>query len=187
MRAFVTYDELKGLGAEVETRQLIKEASSRVGKTVFLSHSSADDDILPGALRVLEGHGGRVYVDKKDPALKEMEIFDIAERLRTTVGLCKRFVLLVTPKTRTVGGSPGNSVSVMRRIHPPMLRFFRRLRAPTNKHGRNRSIWAFISVLFGGISPMKKRISGLFLITERTLDGSWRIGSDHNSKEQNKQ
>ena len=100
MRAFVTYDELKGFGAEVETRQLIKEASSRSGKTVFLSHSSADDDILPGALRVLEGHGGRVYVDKKDPALKEMEIFDIAERLRSTVGLCKRFVLLVTPKTK---------------------------------------------------------------------------------------
>lgn len=100
MKEFVTYAELKKFGSEIDTGRLLKEASTKEGKTVFLSHSSADDDLLPGVIRILEGNGGQVYVDKKDQTLKQMDIFDIANRLRGAVRACRKFVLLVTPKSK---------------------------------------------------------------------------------------
>jgi len=100
MQAFVTYSQLRKFGEEVDGARLLKEAEEREGKTVFLSHASADDDLLPGIIRVLENNGGKVYVDKKDPALKQMEIFEIADRIRGSVRACRKFVLLVTPKSK---------------------------------------------------------------------------------------
>lgn len=100
MKAFVTYTELRKFGSEVDAGRLLNEASVRDGKTVFLSHSSADEDLIPGIIRILEGHGGKVYVDKKDPALKQMEVSDIADRLRSAVRTCRKFVLLVTPRSK---------------------------------------------------------------------------------------
>jgi hypothetical protein len=100
MKAFVTYAELRKFGSEVESGRLLKEASAKEGKTVFLSHSSADDELLPGIIAILENHGGRVYVDKKDESLEESDIFNIADRLRAAVRTCRKFVLLVTPRSK---------------------------------------------------------------------------------------
>ena len=100
MKAFVTYDALRRFGAETDAQRMLKEAASKEGKTVFLSRSSADDDLLTGGIRVLEGHGGKVYVDKRDPALAQMGMFEIAERLRKAVRACRKFVLLVTPRSK---------------------------------------------------------------------------------------
>ena len=100
MRAFATYSDLVKFGLEAGAARLLREASSKEGKTVFLSHSSADNDLVPGVISVLENHGGRVYVDKKDPALQEMEMVDIANRLRSAVRVCRKFVLLVTPRSK---------------------------------------------------------------------------------------
>ena len=100
MRAFATYSDLVRLGREADVTRLLKEASTKEGKTVFLSHSSADNDLVPGVISVLEGHGGKVYVDKKDPALKEIAMVDIANRLRSAVRTCRKFVLLVTPRSK---------------------------------------------------------------------------------------
>jgi hypothetical protein len=100
MQAFVTYDELKRFGAETDRRVLLKEASRREGKTVFLSHSSADHDLLPGVIRILEVHGGRVYIDERDPELPKGDFAETADRLRTAVHQCQRFVLFVTEKTK---------------------------------------------------------------------------------------
>jgi hypothetical protein len=100
MKAFVTYAELRKFGSEVDSERLLNAAAAKEGKTVFLSHSSADDELLPGVIRILEVHGGKVYVDKKDPTLKQMDIFDIANRLRGAVRACRKFVLLVTPRSK---------------------------------------------------------------------------------------
>ena len=100
MKAFATYSDLRKLGQEAGADRLLKEASTREGKTVFLSHSSADNDLVPGAVSILEGHGGKVYVDKKDPALQQLEIVEVASRLRSAVRVCRKFVLLVTPKSK---------------------------------------------------------------------------------------
>jgi len=100
MKAFATYSDLVKFGREADAARLLSEASTKEGKTVFLSHSSADNDLVPGVISILENHGGRVYVDKKDPALQEMEMVDIANRLRSAVRVCRKFVLLVTPKSK---------------------------------------------------------------------------------------
>jgi len=101
MKAFFTYAELRNFGSGVDAGRSLKAATGSEGKTVFLSHSSADDELLLGVIRVLENHGGKVYVDKKDPALQQMDIFDIANRLRSAVRLCRKFVLLVTPRSKS--------------------------------------------------------------------------------------
>lgn len=102
MRAFATYDDLREFAKGVDSRVLLNEAKRREGKTVFLSHSSADHDLLPGVIRVLEGRGGHVYVDDKDPELSNQDFKEIADRLRSSVVLCERLVLFVTQRT---GGS----------------------------------------------------------------------------------
>lgn len=100
MKDFITYAELRKIGSEVDGVRLLKEAAAKEGKTIFLSHSFADDEFLLGVIRILEGHGGQVYVDKKDQILKQMDIFDIANRLRSVVRGCRKFVLLVTPRSK---------------------------------------------------------------------------------------
>ena len=100
MKAFITYDELKGIAAKYDASQIIKEASFSEGKTVFLSHSSKDNDILPGVIRVLEGHGGKVYADIRDPSLSNSNFIETAAHLRSAVRNCNKFVLLVTPRTK---------------------------------------------------------------------------------------
>lgn len=100
MIRFVTFDELRTVKASVSESVLRKAASSAYGKTAFLSHSHHDNDILPGVITVLENHGGRVYVDLRDEGLPDEISAETAVRLHTAINSCKRFVLLVTPRSR---------------------------------------------------------------------------------------
>lgn len=100
MKAFITYSELKDIAAKYDASKIIKEASFSAGKTVFLSHSSKDNDILPGVISILEGHGGKVYADVRDPSLENSNFTVTASRLRSAVRNCSKFVLLVTPRTK---------------------------------------------------------------------------------------
>ena len=100
MAEFITFNELKNIAAKYDTTMMLKEASTPSGKTVFLSHSSKDNDILPGVIKILEGHGGKVYVDVRDPELNGTDFTETADRLRKAVRICSKFVLLVTPRTK---------------------------------------------------------------------------------------
>jgi hypothetical protein len=100
MQAFVTYNELRDIGAKYGASRILKEASFSTGKTVFLSHSSKDNDILPGAIHILEIHGGKVYADVRDSDLNNSDFTATAARLRKAVRNCAKFVLLVTPRTK---------------------------------------------------------------------------------------
>jgi hypothetical protein len=63
------------------------------GKTVFLSHTTADDDdLVAGAVLILQNHGGKVYVDHQDPALPESDCTAIADHLRNVIRACGKFV-----------------------------------------------------------------------------------------------
>jgi len=97
--SFASYEDLHRLGLEGDPRDLLARASDPAGKTVFLSHSSKDNDLLPGVIRILESNGGRVYVDVKDAALPQGDFVGIASRLRNAVKTCRKFVLLVSQRT----------------------------------------------------------------------------------------
>lgn len=100
MRHFVTYDELKTFSKRTEARSVFESATRQFGKTVFLSHSSKDHEMLPGVVLILENHGGRVYVDEADRELQGTDFQKTAERLRDVVKTCQKFVLFVTKQTK---------------------------------------------------------------------------------------
>jgi hypothetical protein len=100
MIRFATLAELRGFAATTEAQLATKSATNVQNKTVFLSHSTADHDALPGVVTVLEGHGGRVYVDDRDVELAGLDMHGKAERLRKAVTACRKLVLFVTPKSK---------------------------------------------------------------------------------------
>lgn len=83
-----------------EQRTMLKAAASKQDKDTFLSHSSKDNDLLPGVIAVLEGHGGKVYVDLGDDRLPQNPSPETAQVLRDTIRSTRRFVLLVTQNSK---------------------------------------------------------------------------------------
>jgi len=104
MFEYITKDELRSFATQVsvtEAASLRKSASTRtaVGAT-FLSHSSKDDDLVVGAIRVLEGHGARVYVDEVDPEMPPYTTAQTAALLKTRISQSSRFVLLASKNSQ---------------------------------------------------------------------------------------
>ena len=81
-------------------RAILKSAATLTAKTVFLSHSSKDAELLPATVKILTDAGGRVYVDKGDDRLPQTPSPATAAILREAVGVCKRFVLLVSTNSK---------------------------------------------------------------------------------------
>lgn len=75
------------------------ETASPTGST-FLSHSSKDKDLLPGAIQILERHGATVYTDKKDESLPPYTSTETAEILKGRIHVSKKFVLLTTAQSK---------------------------------------------------------------------------------------
>ncbi len=98
MPEFATFDLLTQAIAKSVTNEstLLSEARKREGKTVFLSHSSKDKSYLAGVIRILDNHGGRVYLDDGDSRLPKKPSKHTAEVLRDTIRAMSRFVLFVT-------------------------------------------------------------------------------------------
>lgn len=101
MPQYTTIDEVKGfVGTLLERQTLMKAAASKSEKDTFLSHSSKDNDLVPGVALVLQNHGGQVYVDLGDDRLPEPPSVDTAQVLRDTIREMRRFVVLVSPNSK---------------------------------------------------------------------------------------
>jgi hypothetical protein len=101
MPQYTTADEVKGFVGTLQERQtLMKAAASQSEKDTFLSHSSKDNDLVPGVVLVLQNHGGKVYVDLGDDRLPEPPSVGTAQVLRETIRKVRRFVLLVSPNSK---------------------------------------------------------------------------------------
>lgn len=101
MPRYATIDDVRGLvGTLQESHTLRKAAASQHDKDTFLSHSSRDNDLVPGVVLVLQNNGGRVYVDLGDERLPEPPSVDTAHILRTAIRDTQRFVLLVSPNSK---------------------------------------------------------------------------------------
>jgi hypothetical protein len=99
MVRYVSRAELVDIGQETLTESLAKvaKAESRSPKNAtFMSHSSKDDDAVPGVVRILENHGATVYLDKKDPNLSGLPPQEIASSLRSRIRDCKKLVVFAT-------------------------------------------------------------------------------------------
>lgn len=101
MRSFVTYQNLREFGSRITEKQayLSAHAVYRPYNT-FLSHSSADNELLAGIIQILENHGAIVYTDNRDSSLPEHTSPDTAKILKTSISGCRRFVLFVTPNSK---------------------------------------------------------------------------------------
>ncbi len=104
MAQYITRDVLRALATEigpVETARVRKAAASRsLQGSTFLSHSSRDDDLVAGAIRVLENHGAKVYVDEIDPEMPPYTNEKTASLLKSRIRETSRFVLLASKNSK---------------------------------------------------------------------------------------
>ncbi|MBV5324500.1 MAG: toll/interleukin-1 receptor domain-containing protein [Rhodospirillaceae bacterium] len=101
---YITKSELRNFANDLtfDARTTLRKsakARSPAGAT-FLSHSSKDDDLVVGAIRVLEGHGATVYVDEIDPAMPPYTTRETAALLKTRIRQTGRFVLLASQNSK---------------------------------------------------------------------------------------
>ena len=101
---YITTAELRKFASDIplhEQASLRRSASARdlTGST-FLSHSSKDDDLVIGAIRVLEGHGAKVYVDEIDPEMPPYTSEETAALLKRRIHQTSRFVLLASKNSK---------------------------------------------------------------------------------------
>lgn len=88
-------------GTLFERASLEKRASeARIESSVFLSHSSKDADLLPGAIALLKRHGASVYIDKKDESLPPFTNTETATALKGRIRVCQKFVLLASANSK---------------------------------------------------------------------------------------
>ncbi len=100
--SYITYDTLRRAASSVQEAEAMKYARVYSASTdrVFLSHSSADNDLIPGTVMFLKGYGVSVYVDDGDARLPKTPSVETAEKLKACVKQCPRFVVLVTPRSK---------------------------------------------------------------------------------------
>jgi hypothetical protein len=77
-----------------------KAESSEPSNSTFLSHSTKDTDLLPVVVHILENHGARVYIDKKDPNLPPYTNISTAEILRDRIKQSRKFILLASENSK---------------------------------------------------------------------------------------
>ena len=101
MKAFITFDELREISGKItEKRAFLEARAARKTYNTFLSHSSADNEMLPGVITILENHGAFVYTDDGDDRLPEKTTPETAKILKNAIRDCRRFVLFVTPNSK---------------------------------------------------------------------------------------
>ncbi|MEX2578425.1 MAG: hypothetical protein WD342_05140 [Verrucomicrobiales bacterium] len=101
MKGFVTNETLREIAGKISDRKaFLEKRASRTDYNTFLSHSSDDDDVLPGVIFILENHGAVVYTDNGDERLPERTSPETAKILRSTVRDCRRLVLFVTKNSK---------------------------------------------------------------------------------------
>ena len=104
MVSYITKAEFRELGRQAtlqEQATLRKNAENRSAEgATFLSHSTKDDDLVVGAIRVLENHSASVYIDKVDPELPPYTSQDTAATLKKRIQQSNKFVLLATKNSK---------------------------------------------------------------------------------------
>ena len=98
---FATFNDLKRIGSEPQNMRIFESARvTKSNKDTFLSHSSKDNELLPGVVSILENHGASVYVDNADESLPKNPSVKTAEILRGNLRSTRKYVLFVTTNSK---------------------------------------------------------------------------------------
>lgn len=104
MVEYVTRDQLIEIGRVnlTEGRLKVTRAENRnPNGSTFLSHSSKDDEVMPAVVTILENHGARVYLDKKDHTLSTKPVREIATSLRNNISAASKFVIFASDNIKS--------------------------------------------------------------------------------------
>jgi hypothetical protein len=99
---YITTASLRSRAGPInEQASVVRKAEQRspTGST-FLSHSTKDADLLPAVILLLERHGARVYVDKKDETLPPYTSRKTAQVLRERIQQSRKFILFTTKNSK---------------------------------------------------------------------------------------
>ncbi|AKK01413.1 hypothetical protein VM99_26395 [Pseudomonas chlororaphis] len=99
----VTTEELRNISAnssQATRDHVFKSLAASASMSTFLSHSSKDKEVLPGAIQVLQNHGASVYIDEIDPEMPPYTSEETAALLKQRIAQTKRFVLLTTKNSK---------------------------------------------------------------------------------------
>lgn len=104
MARYITRAEFRGFASNLtlnEQQTLRKRAEQRSPQgATFLSHSSKDEELVTGAVRILENHGASVYLDKIDPDLPPYTNKKTAAKLKQRINQTRKFVLLASKNSK---------------------------------------------------------------------------------------
>lgn len=99
--SFITYGELTSKVSVLLQESILKSAASTTNKRVFLSHSTKDHDYVPGVIKLFEEHGAATYTDDGDKRLPSTPSQTTATILKQTIKQLPRFVVLVSPNSKS--------------------------------------------------------------------------------------
>ena len=104
MFEYATREDLQSVASQSsinEQATLRKSAEERSPSgATFLSHSSQDQGLVVGVIQLLENHGAKVYIDKKDPTLPPYTSKDTALGLKNRISQSRKFVLLASKNSQ---------------------------------------------------------------------------------------
>ncbi|WP_183573717.1 toll/interleukin-1 receptor domain-containing protein [Mucilaginibacter sp. X5P1] len=104
--AIITKQELKTFSSNLSytTRSAymtksfgLNEAKGKALKTIFLSHSHSDKDVLEPAIVLLKSIGVNIYIDWKDETMPAITNALTASKLKENIKKHDRFILLASP------------------------------------------------------------------------------------------
>ncbi|WP_431309586.1 toll/interleukin-1 receptor domain-containing protein [Bradyrhizobium iriomotense] len=85
--------------APAPVRKSLREARAQKERTAFFCHSTKDNDLARGLVKLLQDSEWQVYVDYEDTALPERPDRETARRLRDAIRASNYFLFLATPNS----------------------------------------------------------------------------------------
>jgi len=98
--AYITESMLLDYAQDIQKRQqarsniVLEKASAQ--KTIFLSHSHKDKDLVEGLINYLASFGIKIYVDWNDTGMPRITNRDTAERIKEKIRENSFFLILAT-------------------------------------------------------------------------------------------
>jgi antiphage defense system Thoeris ThsB-like protein len=102
IRVFSSGDAIHYSQSGLPKDQLLKAAKQkRTTNIVFLSHSSRDDNLIPGLIAFFKAYNADIYTDDFDSSLPNPPSTATAAKLKSEIQTLPRLVVLATKNTYT--------------------------------------------------------------------------------------